>query len=267
MKIQVLDKGYVELLDHMGDDLSPIRSARKSTGTKTEGETDKESKLRHYLWKNEHTSPFESLQLSVEFKLPLFVLNQFLRHRTTDYCGFSVESDEETFRKWFSANEQSARYSVFADEYYEPSYIRGQGGKNKQGSIDNLSATEKVNIKTIISNFAKDGYSIYNLLLGKNMAREQARIVHTQNLYTTRQVIGNFVNWANFLRLRLDEHAQEEAREYARALEKIIKSLWPKTYEVFEEYTLYAKKFSRSELIEMRNLDLPDTTWAQKIRS
>lgn len=229
----------------MGDDLSPIHSARVST--KTESDPDKDDKLRNYLWKNEHTSPFECLVARIEFKLPLFVLNQFLRHRTTDYCGFTVETDDEAFRKWFSPNEQSARYMEFNEEYCEPSSLRGQGGLNKQAGIDNLPPTEKVSIKTLISNFSKDSYTLYKILIGKNLSREQARYVQTQNIYTTRQVVGNFVNWANFLRLRLDPHAQEEAREYAKAVETILKSLWPKTYDVFEEYTLYAKKFGRKE--------------------
>lgn len=229
----------------MGNDLSPIHSARVSTQTKSD--PIKDDKLRHYLWKNEHTSPFECLVARIELKLPLFVLNQFLRHRTTDYCGLTIETDNEAFRKWFSPNEQSARYMEFAEEYYEPSSLRGQGGVNKQAGIDNLSVTEKVNLKTLISNFSKDSYSLYKLLVGKNLAREQARYVQTQNIYTTRQVVGNFVNWANFLRLRLDSHTQEESREYAKAIEKILKELWPNTYEVFEEYTLYAKKFGKKE--------------------
>jgi thymidylate synthase (FAD) len=229
----------------MGNDLSPINSARVST--KTESDPTRDDKLRQYLWKNEHTSPFECLIARIELKLPLFVLNQFLRHRTTDYCGLTVETDDEGFRKWFSPNEQSARYMEFAEEYCDPDSLRGQGGSNKQAGIENLSPTEKTNIKTLISNFSKDSYALYKILIGKNLAREQARYVQTQNIYTTRQIVGNFVNWANFLRLRLDPHAQEEAREYAKAIEKILKNLWPKTYEVFEEYTLYAKKFGKSE--------------------
>lgn len=253
-EIKVLDKGYVKLINHMGADLSPVLSARVSTNT--ESDIARDDKLREYLWSNGHTSCFESLIAEIEIKVPLFVLHQLLRHRTLDFPDLEISSSEEGFRKYFSPNEFSGRYAAFEEEFYipAPEEVRGQDSVNKQGSVDNLDEVVKEEFSKDVNRESKVSYVMYSSYLDRGVSREQARINLPNNIYTKRRIVGSFTNWANFLFLRLDTHAQKESRDYAVAIETILKMLWPKTYSVFEEHTLYGKRFSRTELALIKSL-------------
>ncbi|MDD4826855.1 MAG: FAD-dependent thymidylate synthase, partial [Mesotoga sp.] len=116
MRIDVLDKGFVELVDRMGDDYSAVQAARTSYG---KGLTNKErdDRLIHYLMKNGHHSPFEHIVFKFHLKLPIFVMRQLVRHRIA------------------SINERSGRYTEFAEEWYLPSEIRTPDKDNRQGSV------------------------------------------------------------------------------------------------------------------------------------
>ena len=102
--MKVLDHGYVRLVDHMGSDLSVVRAARVSYDAdwRTGEDEGKDAKLIHYLMKNHHTSPFESVTFTFEVKAPIFVFRQWHRHRT------------------WAFNEVSARYSKLPEEFYVP---------------------------------------------------------------------------------------------------------------------------------------------------
>src|ERR1035437_1410229 len=120
-KIDVLNGGYVRLVDHMGSDLAIVRSARVSYDAEwrevVEGEIDsKDEKLINYLMKNKHTSPFESVVFTFEVCAPIFVFRQWHRHRTWSY------------------NEVSARYTELDMGWYAPALeqITTQSTSNKQ---------------------------------------------------------------------------------------------------------------------------------------
>src|SRR6478736_155840 len=116
--INVLDHGFVRMIDHMGGDLSVVRAARVSYDAAWRaGEDDgSDAKLIRYLWKNKHTSPFEAVTFTFEVKAPIFVFRQWHRHRT------------------WSFNELSARYRELPEEFYvpDPSQIGVQATSNKQ---------------------------------------------------------------------------------------------------------------------------------------
>lgn len=119
--INVLDHGFVRLVDSMGSDLSIIRSARVSYDAewRTGEDEGKDEKLIRYLWKNNHVSPFESVTFTFEIAGPIFVIRQWQRHR-------------------WSYNEVSARYSELPEEFYvpEPRHITTQSSNNKQMRTD-----------------------------------------------------------------------------------------------------------------------------------
>ena len=116
--IQLLDHGLVRLVDHMGSDLSVVRSARVSYDAEWRAgeDEDKDAKLLNYMVKNGHTSPFESVVFTFEVKAPLFVIRQWQRHRTMAF------------------SEVSGRYTEMKDEYYLPDVgqITTQSASNKQ---------------------------------------------------------------------------------------------------------------------------------------
>ena len=117
-ELKVLDKGYVKLVDYMGDDCSIAGAARVSyDGSANQEDKEKNNKLINYLMKHKHTSPFEHCILTFECKLPIFVAREWIRHRTA------------------RVNELSGRYTKLPNEVYTPEFsrIKGQDNKNKQG--------------------------------------------------------------------------------------------------------------------------------------
>ena len=245
-EVPILDKGYVKLISFMGQDESPLSDARLSSQAKPDAKRD--DGLRSYLWEHGHTSTFQSMICQIELKLPLFVLHQLHRHRTVSFDGLEIESSEEGFRKWFSPNEQSGRYSKFEEEFYIPEKVLAQDTKNKQGSIDTLEPGIQEAFISRLDNNNADSYYSYTTAIKEGVSKEYARLLLQPNLYTRRRVTGDFVNWCNLEKLRLDPHAQPESRAYAQGISEILKFLWPKSYELFEEFTLHAVKFSRTEM-------------------
>jgi thymidylate synthase (FAD) len=230
--LNVLDHGYVKLVDSMGDDLFPLESARMSTGNPTGVDEKKDDGLRDYLWRHQHTSPFEFNVLALEVQAPIFIVREWMRHRT------------------FSYNEYSQRYAEALDVYYVPEFDRleGQSKTNAQGSNGLLPATDRVEILAMMKQeqgYQRDTYEHY---IGAGLARELARINMPVSNYSKFRVVGNMKNWMHFVKLRIDKGAQYEIRVYAEAILKMMESLWPKMTEVFKEHTLEAKTFSRTEL-------------------
>lgn len=225
--IAVLDKGSVTLLDYMGTDASIVQSARTSygPGTKTVNE---DKGLINYLMRHEHWTPFEMVELRWHIKLPLFVFAQWVRHRTAN------------------VNSMSARYSEMPDEFYLPTEWRGQSQVNKQSSdgfIDNQEL-----MFTECNSHSFNSYSVYQGMLEEGVSREMARMVLPQNLYTEIVWKCDLRNLFNFLKLRLDPHAQYEIQEYARALVPAVRAVAPVAYEAFENHILGSSKFSADEM-------------------
>lgn len=148
-----------------------------------------------------------------------------------------------------SVNEISGRYSQLPEVFYSPEEWRYQSITNKQGSkgvVDNQIDELKL---TRWSNNTRSTFSHeYNQMLEMGVAKELARIDMPVSIYTQIYWKIDLNNLMRFLMLRLDKHAQQEIREYAKVIAYIMKSLYPITYEAFEDYIHYSKSFSRQEL-------------------
>ncbi len=231
-EIKVLDKGFIRLVDYYGSDSRIVQSARVSYGAGTK--TVREDKmLIDYLWMNEHTSPFEQVVFTFHCKLPIFIARQWIRHRTA------------------RVNEISGRYSVMKDELYVPSedVISYQSKDNKQGrSRDEVPTEVKAKILEIINSNNQSSYKNYQAMVDKGIARELARVSLPLNMYTEWYWQIDLKNLLHFLKLRMDQHAQYEIREYANAMAKVVQAVCPYVWESFEEHTLYGAKLSRSEV-------------------
>lgn len=208
--------GYVQLVDSLGSDKSIVDAARVSYNGESKGD-EQDKKLLRYLWTNKHTSPFEMCSFKVIIKCPLFIRSQIQRHRT------------------FSYNEVSRRYTSEEIEFYFPKEWRLQDAKNKQGSLVNKfdnSGNNYWNEQMRIQ--IQNSVDLYNEMLDDNVAREQARMVLPQNLYTKFVMYGNLRNWLHFCELRSDTHAQWEVQQYSNViLHNIIAKLYPETYKIF----------------------------------
>jgi thymidylate synthase (FAD) len=225
----VLNKGFVRLVDWIGSDSRVVQAARVSygKGTKTIRE---DSGLIDYLMRHRHTSPFEMVSFTFHIKLPLFVFAQLVRHRTA------------------SLNAKSARYSVMEDEFYIPEEFRLQSMENKQGSDSVLSEeTNQFAINSLI-NFCDETYGDYEYLIQMGVAREQARMILPQNLYTEVYWTQNLHNLLHLLKLRLDPHAQQEIREYAEAIHEIITPIVPMSLDSWEKHVLDSVSLSKDEV-------------------
>ncbi len=235
--VAVLEKGFVRLVDAMGDDRRIAQAARVSygEGTKTVRE---DAALIDYLMRHRHTSPLEMVEFTFHVKAPIFVARQWFRHRTA------------------SVNEISARYSVLKDEFYEPApgELRAQSEVNKQVGEGRLPAAEAERAAALLAKTERDVYARYQELLELGVAREQARSVLPVGIYTEFYWKQDLHNLLHFLRLRLDHHAQEEIRAYARALATFVKARVPQVWRSFEEHVLNARTLSASERAALARL-------------
>lgn len=219
-KIDVLDHGLVRLVDHMGNDLSIVRSARVSYDAewRTGEDENKDEGLIRYLMRNRHTTPFESVQFTFEVKAPIFTFRQWHRHRTQSY------------------NEVSARYTELPEEFYVPELdqITYQSPDNKQMRTGTMNR-EAPAIKFTINEQCKTAFSTYHKLLRVGCPRELARTVLPLGTYSRMFTSMNLHNLFHFLRLRLHPHAQWEIRTYAEAMLELITPIAPVAVEAFKD--------------------------------
>ena len=227
-----LDYGFVRLIDYMGSDESIVQAARVSYGKGTKSVLQDRGLIR-YLFRHQHTTPFEMVEFKFHCKLPIFVARQWIRHRTA------------------SVNEYSLRYSQAHNQFYmpEPEVIRAQSTTNRQGrSLDAVPEDLQQKVLAILKKYTTQAWDDYQQLEDSNIARELARINLPVSLYTEWYWKIDLHNLLHFLRLRLHPTAQYEIRVYAKAMAEILKIAVPLTWEAFEDYSLHAKTFSRIEI-------------------
>lgn len=228
----VLNKGFVRLVDYLGNDSRIVQSARVSYGDGTK--TVREDKgLISYLLRNQHTSPFEQVVFTFHIKLPIFVARQMIRHRTA------------------RLNEISGRYSIMKDDFYIPQEddVAFQSSNNKQGRSNETVPHEIIHkVITLLKEEQKSIYANYQSLLSDEIARELARVNLPLSLYTEWYWQVDLHNLFHFLKLRMDNHAQKEIREYANVMFEIAKKVVPFACEAFEDYIQGGKLFSQSEI-------------------
>jgi thymidylate synthase (FAD) len=222
MKIDVLDHGFVRLVDSMGNDLSVVRAARVSYEAAWRAGEDQGSDIRliNYLWTHHHTTPFEAVTFTFEVKAPIFVLRQWHRHRTWSY------------------NELSARYRELPEEFYVPApeMIGEQATANKQGrqaGDPELLPRRQTQVE-IIRQHMEATFSEYRALLACGWPRELARSILPVATYSHMFATVDLLNLLKFLTLRCDAHAQYEIRVYADAMRELARAVAPVCVSAWE---------------------------------
>ena len=237
----VLDHGFVRVVDYMGNDDSIVEAARVSYGKGTRATSDNQG-LINYLMRHWHSTPFEMCEIKLHVKLPVFVARQWIRHRTA------------------SVNEYSARYSILDNEFYipEPEHMAVQSTTNNQGRGAVLEGQQAQDVLDMIKGHSQDSYGIYDAMQDPEgdigLARELARMALPVNVYTQWYWKTNLHNLFNFLRLRMDSHAQYEIRAYADIIASMTKDWVPQATSAFENYRLNAMNFSKQELIYLSQM-------------
>jgi thymidylate synthase (FAD) len=241
--------GYVKLVDWMGDDNTPLVSARMSTNNPTGVDVKKDDALRDRLLYDLHTSPFQGQQLVIEMELPIFCLRQFERHRTLSECDIEVVELDENWRKYHNRNEFSGRYSQMPDKYYIPELedIHGQSTVNKQTGVDWFGHSMKETVQSLIKSGIRDIRNVYDTLIENKVSNELARVVLPSAQQTRVQYVADILNWAKCLALRVKPDVQPQTVKYAKTIEHIVEQVFPKTYPGLADHIIYAEKVSKSE--------------------
>jgi thymidylate synthase (FAD) len=245
--LPVLDRGFVRVIDYMGDDAAIVQAARVSYGRGTK-QVSSDRGLINYLMRMRHTSPFEMCELKLHVKLPIFVARQWIRHRTAN------------------VNEYSARYSVLDDEFYlpAPEHLATQSTTNRQGRAELLDAPAAAAARDALETNAAEAYRRYVELLNEGadgqpldrghagLARELARIALPLNTYTQWYWKVDLHNLLHFVALRADPHAQYEIRAYAEVLLDVVRRWVPLTHAAFVDYRLEGAALSAKALAVVR---------------
>ena len=195
IKQDVLNAGYVRLVEYMGGDESVIRNARRCWRSEDKSSEESDRNLIRHLLREGHMTPFETIVFTFDVKCPIFVARQWMRHRIGSF------------------NEESLRYCVAERDYFIPY------GLNQQ----QLAFWKMYN---------DEQFDRYNLLK-QTMPKEQARSILPLGTYTKFYWTVNGRSLMNFLKLRLDKSAQAEIREYAKVILDMAKVVAPVSFTEF----------------------------------
>jgi thymidylate synthase (FAD) len=247
--LPVLDRGFVRVIDYMGDDGAIVQAARVSYGRGTR-RISEDRGLINYLMRHRHTTPFEMCEIKYHVKLPIFVARQWIRHRTAN------------------VNEYSARYSILDNEFYVPApeHLAAQAAVNRQGRGEVIEGDAAQRVLDLLRAEAGRAYAGYSELLNEDesgaprdtswpgLARELARMNLSLNFYTQWYWKTDLHNLLHFLSLRADPHAQYEIRAYAEAMLETVLRWVPMAYAAFLEYRMNATLISASGIKIIRSL-------------
>jgi len=214
-KVNVLDKGFVQYVSHMGDDLTVVNAARVSFNKESEEFGDRDEKLIRYLAKHKHWTPFAHPQITLRIKAPIFVRTQLFKHKVG-----------------FTENEISRRYVTFEPEIYNPMWRSAPTNGAKQGSNGFISDEATNNRLDFLYGVVTENIEVYKKLLELGVAPEQARAVLPQGTYTEWWWTGSLSSYARVYSQRIDAHAQWEVQQYAKGIGEIIEKLYPISWKV-----------------------------------
>lgn len=223
-KIDVLDKGYVRLVDTLGDDLSVVNAARVSYDKEVAELSDRDSRLLDFLIRENHMSPFRHAALTFEVYAPLFVARQWWK-----YAVSSTHIDDQN--GW---NESSRRYITEAEQFYvpEPSEWRSKPENSKQGSGEPISKEIGQTYTDKLNELIEKSTFLYHQAMQDNIAPEIARLfLPAYGMYVRWRWTVSLQGALTFLNQRMPDDAQREIQEYARAVNVLTSQAFPKTFQ------------------------------------
>jgi thymidylate synthase (FAD) len=202
----------VELIDKMGNDLTVVNAARVSYFKESKAFTVQDERLIKYLAEHEHWSPFAHASMQFRIKAPVFVARQLVKHQV----GLV----------W---NEVSRRYVDFPPEIYRPDAWRGRPVNSKQGSDGEVELGQTIdhNLETTMQSCL----ILYNTMIQKGVAPEQARMVLPQSMMTEWYWSGTVYAFARVCNLRCKPDTQKETQDVANEIDKLAKDAFPHSWK------------------------------------
>lgn len=225
--MQVLDKGYVNVIDVMGSDISVVNSARVSFDKSVSFLDLSDLSLIDYLVRNKHDSVLRHCVMSFEIYAPLFVARQWWKHHVA-----ATSVDEQN--GW---NESSRRYVTEEPEFYVPASWRGHAADKKQGSGAEVHPVISSKYSGLMQYYAETGLYAYDAAMKDGICTEQARMfLPAYAMYIRWRWTASLNALLHFISLRLDSHAQWEIQQYATAVAGAVKEAFPITYSSWEKH-------------------------------
>ena len=226
---EVLDKGYVRLVDVLGDDLSIVNAARVSYDKESSEFLDRDQKLLDFLIRENHTSPLRHAALTFEVYAPLMVARQWWK-----YAVSSTHIDDQN--GW---NESSRRYITEKEEFYIPATNewRSKPENSKQGSGEPIDEALGFVFTDSLSSYVGQGLQLYKNALDANIAPELARLfLPAYGMYVRWRWTVSLQGAVTFLDQRLPHDAQVEIQDYAKAVESLTKQAFPRVMKAISNH-------------------------------
>lgn len=227
-KIDVLDKGYVRLVNTMGSDLTPVNAARVSYDKESTELTEKDIRLIKFLAREGHTSPFRHAMTQFEVYAPLMVARQWFKY----IIGSShQEGTGDSMEAW---NESSRRYITEEPNFYIPNHDewRSAPDNSKQGSGTPVSVGLGRTLTDELLKYVEDGLELYEHALKYGACAEQARLfLPAYGMYVRWYWTASLQSVCHFLNQRLEHDAQKEIQLYAKAVLELIRDKFPVSIE------------------------------------
>ena len=238
-KIDVLDKGYVRLVDVMGDELSVVNAARVSYDKESQELSENDLKLLAFLLREKHLSPLRHVSMTFEVYSPLMVARQHWK-----YAVASTFVDDQN--GW---NESSRRYITEKEEFYIPSEWRSAPENSKQGSGEPIDEIKGKKFTKFLTKHFNNSEALYKEALKAGIAPEQARLfLPAYSMYIRYRWTVSLASLLHFLEERLKDDAQFEIKEYALAINNLVQPYFP---NVFKE--IFKQKLTDSAIIAIEN--------------
>jgi len=232
--IKVLDKGYIRLVDTLGDDLSVVNAARVSYDKESKEFQDRDKKLIDFLIREDHTSPLRHAALTFEVYAPLMVARQWWK-----YAVSSTHIDDQN--GW---NESSRRYITEKEEFYLPKATewRSKPENSKQGSGAPILNGGQFTID--LNNYINLGKELYERALQHNIAPELARLfLPAYGMYVRYRWTVSLQGVMTFLEQRLEHDAQVEIQDYAKAVRELTVQAFPNTMNSWKNFVNNKKDY------------------------
>jgi thymidylate synthase (FAD) len=223
--------GFVALVDRMRSDaaLKVVNAARISYQRQRQAVGEEDTKLARFLWTHGHTSPYRHSFFTFHWKAPLFVFRQAFKYQvgstwreyeaegeSISLAAFDVLFDTDKGCSW---NEISGRYVKWQPEFYLPQRMRANPPHgNKQASVDLPADFDHAGERERMRAECEEAFRLYRERLERGVAKELARILLPQNVYTQAYWTVSLQGAIHFLAQRLKADAQFEIRRYAEAV-------------------------------------------------
>lgn len=167
-------------------------------------------KLLAYLLKNNHWSPFEMVDVTLEIESTRDIIRQILRHRSFVFQEFSQRYADPTSMEFIRRE------------------ARLQDTKNRQNSIETENDTLKGSWDVQQELVQIQAINTYKWAIENGIAKEVARSVLPEGMTASKIYMkGSLRSWLHYIQLRSGNGTQKEHKEVAIACAEIISDIFP----------------------------------------